>query len=564
MERGPNGVATRRGVRYRFSAAMGAATTAPSRQVARRRLPRRFRVTRRGWVVFTLIPLLTAAAVVWPQLTAPEVSLVGVEDGAIYGPDTAPTSLTLSFNRPVEEVRVTLNGNELPVTVTDLTTAIPLGELGGGDYAVVAEVDRGALAPTVRLERAFTIDATPPSAEVLEPTVAVPPIDPMVLRVATDDVSAAVTINGIAAIVGADGVISQSFERPPDAPVVVRLTDPVGNVTETTVVINLALPGVEGGPPIRGVHASGYTWASPVLKDPIMEMIAAGLINTVEIDLKDEAGEVWYDTGVPLAHTIGAVNELWDLAEVVDELHSLGVRVIGRLVVFRDPKLADYAVATGVMDLVVQTPEGGAYGQYGGYTNPFNREVWEYNIAIAEEAARLGVDDILYDYVRRPDQFLETMRFPGQGDLSPEDAIVGFLAESLPRLHAAGARLGASVFGIAATRPDEIAQDIPRMATVVDYVAPMVYPSHWGPGEYGVADPNLAPYDIAFRSLEDFQSQVAGSGATVMAWLQDFSLGVDYGPAEVRAQIQAAEDAGVLDFLLWDAAATYTRAALEP
>ena len=103
-------------------------------------------------------------------------------------------------------------------------------------------------------------------------------------------------------------------------------------------------------------------------------MIAAGLINTVEIDLKDEAGEIWYDTAVPLAHTIGAVTELWDLAEVVDELHALGVRVIGRLVVFRDPKLADHAVATGAMDLVVQTPEGGAFGQYGGFTEPFQSE----------------------------------------------------------------------------------------------------------------------------------------------------------------------------------------------
>ena len=102
------------------------------------------------------------------------------------------------------------------------------------------------------------------------------------------------------------------------------------------------------------------------------------------------------------------------------------------------------------------------------------------------------------------------------------------------------------------------------MATTVDYVAPMVYPSHWGPGEYGVGDPNSSPYDITFRSLEDFQSLVSGTDASVMAWLQDFSLGVDYGPAEVRAQIDAARDAGVVDFLLWDAAATYTRAALEP
>jgi hypothetical protein len=509
-------------------------------------------------------PVLALAAVISPQLAQPEVSLTGVEDGKVYGPGTAPTLLTLSFDRPVQAVSVTLNGNDLPVDVADLTADVALGELGDGVYALVAEVDRGSLAPTVRLERAFSVDATPPSAEILEPTGPVSPVDPMVVRVATDDLTAAVTINGVAAAVADDGVIFQSFERPPEAPIVVRLTDQLGNFTETTVVVVLALPGTEGGPPIRGVHASGYTWTTPVLKDPIMEMIAAGLINTVEIDLKDEAGEIWFDTEVPLAHEIGAVNELWDLAEVVDELHALGVRVIGRLVVFRDPKLADHAVEIGAMDLVVQTPDGGAYGQYGGYTNPFNREVWEYNIAIAEEAGRLGVDDILYDYVRRPDQFLETMQFPGQGDLSPEDAIIGFLAESLPRVHAAGARLGASVFGIAATRPDEIAQDIPRMATTVDYVAPMVYPSHWGPGEYGVPDPNSAPYDIAFRSLEDFQTQVAGTGATVMAWLQDFSLGVDYGPAEVRAQIQAAEDAGVLDFLLWDAAATYTRAALEP
>jgi hypothetical protein len=101
------------------------------------------------------------------------------------------------------------------------------------------------------------------------------------------------------------------------------------------------------------------------------------------------------------------------------------------------------------------------------------------------------------------------------------------------------------------------------MAETVDYVAPMVYPSHWGPGEYGVANPNSSPYDITYRSLVDFQEQVGASGATVVAWLQDFSLGVEYGPEEVRAQIDAAADAGVLDFLLWDAAATYTAAALD-
>lgn len=102
------------------------------------------------------------------------------------------------------------------------------------------------------------------------------------------------------------------------------------------------------------------------------------------------------------------------------------------------------------------------------------------------------------------------------------------------------------------------------MAEHVDYIAPMVYPSHWGPGEYGVDDPNSQPYDITFRSLEEFVEITDGTQSHVVAWLQDFSLGVEYGPTEVRAQIDAARDAGVDNILLWDAATTYTTGALDP
>jgi hypothetical protein len=138
------------------------------------------------------------------------------------------------------------------------------------------------------------------------------------------------------------------------------------------------------------------------------------------------------------------------------------------------------------------------------------------------------------------------------------------MRETREAVRAEGAFLGASVYGIAATRPTEIAQDIPTMAESADYIAPMVYPSHWGPGEYGVANPNRSPYPIVRRSLADFQRLVRGSDTQIMPWLQDFSLGVTYGPAQVRAQIRAAEDAGIDSFLLWNAAARYTRAALPP
>jgi hypothetical protein len=102
------------------------------------------------------------------------------------------------------------------------------------------------------------------------------------------------------------------------------------------------------------------------------------------------------------------------------------------------------------------------------------------------------------------------------------------------------------------------------MARQVDYIAPMLYPSHWGPGEYRVADPNGQPYAIVRRSSQDFVRLVRGTGARVVNWIQDFSLGRDYGPAQVRAQIRASRDAGVDEFILWDAAVTYTGDALDP
>jgi peptidoglycan/xylan/chitin deacetylase (PgdA/CDA1 family) len=154
------------------------------------------------------------------------------------------------------------------------------------------------------------------------------------------------------------------------------------------------------------------------------------------------------------------------------------------------------------------------------------------------------------------------MVFPGfEGD--PSDPIVSFLVDSREALAPTGTLTGVSVFGIAVTRPDEIAQDVSRMAPEVDYIAPMVYPSHWGTGEYGLSSPESQPYEIVAASLADYERAVRGTGARVVPWLQDFSLGVEYGPAEVRAQIDAARDVGIDEWLLWDPAVTYTTAALD-
>ncbi|HJR88403.1 MAG TPA: putative glycoside hydrolase, partial [Acidimicrobiia bacterium] len=390
---------------------------------SRRFRSRRRRVTRRGWIVFTLLAVAAVTAGVVPLMQRPVVGLTGVENDQVINAADLPLSLSLTIDREVESIAAYLDEKEIPIERSTGGASIAIDGLEDGPHVISISVDRGSLVPPVSTERRFLVDTTPPVITVVTPTAPVAPLGPVELRVMTDEADSMVTIAGSEVMASADGTFAIEFPNPPESPISVQARDMVGNSATTEVAFQLDLPGNPGSDPIRGVHASGYTWSTSALKDPIMAMIASGQINTVEIDLKDEAGKIWWATSVPLASEIGAIEELWNLGEVVRELHALGVRVIGRLVVFRDPILADWAVAQGNTDWIVQNPDGTPYGQYGGYTNPFSPDVWEYNIAIGEEAARLGIDDILYDYVRRPDAFMDRLHFPLQGNRTPEDAI---------------------------------------------------------------------------------------------------------------------------------------------
>ena len=185
-----------------------------------------------------------------------------------------------------------------------------------------------------------------------------------------------------------------------------------------------------------------------------------------------------------------------------------------------------------------------------------------YNEALAVEAIKLGFDDVVYDYVRRPDGPIAKMRFPGlKGD--PEDAIVRFLAETQAQIRPLGGSLGAAAFAQASTRPKSTAQNIAKMARHLDVVIPMDYPSHWNPGEYGVPDPYVGAYDIVRRSLVDWRKQVIGTDCVVVPWLQDEDYRGDYTPAKVMEQIQGARDNGIPGWLMWSAAARYQAVGLH-
>jgi hypothetical protein len=312
---------------------------------------------------------------------------------------------------------------------------------------------------------------------------------------------------------------------------------------------------------MRGVHVTMALASLDGKIDEYLSLTRAGL-NTLEVDVKDENGEVGFrGPAVPLARKTGAAKGYYDAREVARAAHERGVYLIGRIVVFEDPILADQRPA-----LAIRTGDGGVWHNAGGlgWTNPYNRRVWKYNADLGAAAARAGFDEIQFDYVRFPtdgDTFAAV--YPGQTRRRKTAVIADFVEYAAERLKPLGVRVSVDVFGLSATRNMGIGQRPSALAEHVDAIYPMVYPSHFGPGELGVPDPNAQPGRTVALALRDFDVALRGTEARLVPWLQDFTLGRTYTLADVRDQVQAARDAGVEGFMLWNAEGVYTRAALR-
>jgi hypothetical protein len=388
-----------------------------------------------------------------------------------------------------------VDGRPRPVTVTGSDVTVEAGDAyGDGSHTLVVA------AGGARVSRSFTVDATPPDLVVDAPATAPSLRTQVTLTGRADGAVRVAAGDHVATLAG--GRFTLTLPSPP-AGLVLTAYDAAGNSTSRTVTVAVSHPVM------HGVHLTGYGWNATVLRNPVLQLARQHRINTIELDVKEEDGYVDYATSVHLAHRIGAVRVLYDPRKVIPYLHAMGVRVVGRIVCFRDPKLAAWAWAHHHREWDVQAPGGKApykSAKYGGaaFTNWASPDVQHYNIELATEAAKLGFDDVMFDYVRRPDGPLRTMRFPGATTTAPV-GVADFVRDASGPVRSNGAYLGLAVFGVSATRPKEVGQDIGAMARYVDYVAPMVYPSHWGPGEYGVADPNAQPYAIVNRSLKDFQ-----------------------------------------------------------
>jgi hypothetical protein len=309
---------------------------------------------------------------------------------------------------------------------------------------------------------------------------------------------------------------------------------------------------------VRGVHVTMALASIPGKIEQYIALKAQGL-NTIELDVKDENGEIAFPTGVRLADKVGAAKRYYDPRAVARKIHAAGIYLIGRVVTFEDPILS-----AGWPAVAVRRADGSRWLNNGGlgWTNPYDKRVWRYNVGVAAAAARAGFDEIQFDYVRFPsDGDISQIRYPGVHTQPMGWTVPMFVKYAGEHLHPLGVRISTDVFGLSATRNLGIGQFPSRIARYVDSIYPMVYPSHYSSGEYNILDPDSRPGTTVAYSLRDFREKVQGR-ANLIPWLQDFSLGRQYTLADVRDEIQAARLEHSKGFMLWNADGVYTDGAL--
>jgi hypothetical protein len=328
-------------------------------------------------------------------------------------------------------------------------------------------------------------------------------------------------------------------------------------------------------PPVKALYVNAWAFGSSKLWH-LVRLADSTEINAFVVDVKDDTGCLLYDSNVKVARDIGATRciRARDARARLDTLHEHDIYAIARIVVAKDPLLAERRPQWSVQ----QRDVGGLWRDRIGsaWVDAYNDSVWIYAAQLAEEAVRMGFDEIQFDYVRFPDeprQALAMALFPsrraGETQRAAIRASVAMLAR---RLEPLGVPVTFDIFGLTASATSGdlgIGQVWEDFITVADVVLPMVYPSHYYPGAYGYARPNANPYAIVRNALREAleRSRPHARSAAIRPFLQAFTLGrrlPRYSPHEIREQIRAAEELGITSWVLWNPRSVYQRDALRP
>lgn len=325
-------------------------------------------------------------------------------------------------------------------------------------------------------------------------------------------------------------------------------------------VMPSAAPGSDAV--VRALYVNRFAAQSTRKFAQLLAIADSTEVNALVIDMKDEFGLNFNSDDPEVQRNAGTMGKVRDVRVLIDSVRAHGLLPIARLVVFKDS-----VAARMNSDQVIRKADGTPWRDKQGLTwvSPYSQKIRDYNIKAAEELVRLGFAEIQWDYIRFPEPYksLPTQHFPGSNGVSKPDALADFLKQAQSRMHALGVRSTADIFGLVTTvdGPLEIGQHWEKVAPVSDVLLPMVYPSHYPAGSFGIARPNAEPYQIVFKAISRAHERNAAlglNGQHVRPYLQAFTLGKpEYGAEQVREQIRAVNDAGYQGWVLWHPGSSY-------
>jgi hypothetical protein len=314
--------------------------------------------------------------------------------------------------------------------------------------------------------------------------------------------------------------------------------------------------------PIRGLYVNRFAAQSTRKMRHLIGIADSTEINAFVIDVKDEFGLNFNSADPMLKKNAGTQTKVANMKALVDTINAHGILPIARIVVFKDS-----VTARMNPDHVIRKADGSPWRDHNGLTwvNPYANAIWEYNFRIAEEMVRLGFGEVQFDYIRFPEPYksLPPQVFPESKGRGKTEALAEFLASAKQRIDKLGVRTTADVFGLVTTVGGalEVGQKWEPIVKSVDVVLPMVYPSHYPRGAFGIAHPNAAPYEIIHTAISRgrVRTEALGlKGQRVRPWLQAFTLGPPkYGADEIVAQKKAVYDSGYDSWVLWHPGSSY-------
>lgn len=340
-----------------------------------------------------------------------------------------------------------------------------------------------------------------------------------------------------------------------------RTSTKIDDITET---ITIALTPFQP----KALYLTVYGIGNKKIRDNALRLINETALNALVIDMKGDRGFIPYPSNIKKASDIGAQKIITtpDMSQLLADLHAKGIYLIARIVVFKDNLFA-----LAHPEFAVRDSDGQPWHDREnlGWVDPSAPQVWEYNLDIAEEAAQMGFDEIQFDYVRFPDA--KGLKFAQKNTEKNRVAtITGFLRAAKQRLADYNVFVSADIFGYVCWNTDDIGigQQLEEITNELDYVSPMLYPSGFTFGIPGLAKPLSDINQIVLRSLQSAKQRTGKTGIHFRPWLQAFpDYAFDhrsFGTDEIRAQINAAEEAGSDGWMLWDPHNNYTYIGVQP